>query len=74
MKTLDTLLINQKGIIADFDEKLIPLKLIEMGCYPGSEVTIIKKSIFGCPIYLKINETYLSIRKELAKNISVETK
>ncbi|UYW00946.1 ferrous iron transport protein A [Flavobacterium agricola] len=74
MKTLDTLSVNQKGIISDFDDKIIPLKLIEMGCFPGSEVTIIKKSILGCPIYLKINDTYLSIRKELAINISVETK
>ena len=74
MKTLDTLAVNQKAIILDLKESEIPLKLVEMGCYPGSEVKVIKKSLFGCPIYLKINDTYLSIRKDLAKEISIEIK
>nr|WP_317630817.1 FeoA family protein [uncultured Flavobacterium sp.] len=72
MRTLDTLEINQKAIISEFEETTIPLKLVEMGCFPGSEVLVIKKALLGCPIYLKINDTFLSIRKELAKEISIE--
>lgn len=61
----------EKGIINDFDIQKIPLKLIELGCFIGSEVELLRKATFGDPIYIRMNEVYLSIRKDMAKNIQL---
>lgn len=62
----------EKGIIKGIDIENIPLKLIELGCFLGSEVRVIKKAVFGDPIYIQMNHTYLSIRKEMASLIEIE--
>lgn len=72
-KTLDLLAKNQKAIICDFDLDQVPLKLLEMGCLPGNEVQLLEIAPLGDPMLLCINETHLSIRKELAKQIQIET-
>ena len=61
----------EKGIINDFDIQKIPLKLIELGWFRGSEVEVLRKATFGDPIYIRMNEVYLSIRKDMAKNIQL---
>jgi ferrous iron transport protein A len=61
----------ERGVIADFDMHNIPLKLLEMGCLPGNEVELLEIAPLGDPLYLCINDTHLSIRKELAKEILV---
>lgn len=70
--TLDLLKRNEKGVIADFDMQRVPLKLLEMGCLPGNAVELLEVAPLGDPIYLCINDTHLSIRKELAREILVE--
>ncbi|MDR0229063.1 MAG: ferrous iron transport protein A [Flavobacteriaceae bacterium] len=70
--TLDLLKKNTKGVIADFDMHRVPLKLLEMGCLPGNNVELLEVAPLGDPIYLCINDTHLSIRKELAREILVE--
>lgn len=72
MIPLSALQINQKAIIKDFDIQSIPLKLLEMGCLPGSEVSLIQVAPFGCPIYLNINDCHLAIRLETAQQIEIE--
>ena len=49
----------------------LPLKLIEMGCLPGNEISLIQKAPFNDPLYLKIDESHLAIRKETAQHIFV---
>ncbi len=61
----------EKGIIQEFDCCKIPLKLIELGCFVGSEVEVIQKATFGDPIYIRMNDAYLSIRKDMAKTIQL---
>ncbi|GGE17702.1 FeoA family protein [Psychroflexus salis] len=63
----------QKAIITDISALTIPLKLLEMGCLPGSEVEVIKINKIKDPLYLNINETYLAIRLETARDILVTT-
>ncbi|MTG96694.1 MULTISPECIES: ferrous iron transport protein A [Myroides] len=70
--TLDLLQKNTKGIIADYDMQNVPLKLLEMGCLPGNEVVLLEVAPLGDPIYLCVNDTHLSIRKELAKEILID--
>lgn len=70
--TLNTLKKNQRAKIIDFDLDQVPLKLLEMGCLPGNSVEILEVAPFGDPLLLCINDTHLSIRRELAKQIQVE--
>ena len=61
----------EKGLIQDIDIAKIPQKLIDLGCYAGSEVEVLQKATFGDPIYIHMNEAYLSIRKDMAKAIEL---
>jgi ferrous iron transport protein A len=70
--TIDSLTIGQKAKIIDFPVDEIPLKLLEMGCLPDNEVELLQKAPFNDPLYLKINGSYVSIRKEMAKKIIIE--
>ena len=40
------------------------LRLSEMGVMPGVDIRMIKKSPFGGPVQVKINNYYLTLRKE----------
>jgi len=70
--TIHTLKKGEKAIIKDFDIDLVPLKLLEMGCLPGSLVELIQIAPFGDPLYLDINGSHVAIRIETAREIEVE--
>jgi ferrous iron transport protein A len=70
--TIHTLKKGEKAIIKDFDIEVIPLKLLEMGCLPGSEVELLQIAPFGDPLYLDINGSHVAIRIETAREIEVE--
>lgn len=69
--TLDQLKIGQKGIISDMKIDEIPLKLLEMGCLPGSMVELIQIAPLGDPLYFNINDSHVAIRVETAKAIEI---
>ena len=71
MIPLDQLLRGEKARIETIETDKLPLKLIEMGCLPGNSIVLIQKARFNDPLYLKIDESHLAIRKETAKNIFV---
>lgn len=71
MCRLDQLEVGEKGIIEAIETDKIPLKLIEMGCLPGNEVTLIQKAPFNDPLYFKIDQAHLAIRVEAAKHITL---
>ncbi|WP_124979249.1 FeoA family protein [Nonlabens xiamenensis] len=62
----------ETAIIKQFNEIDVPLKLLEMGCLPGNQVTMMQSAPFRDPIYLDINGTHLAIRRETAQKIIVE--
>lgn len=62
----------EKGIIKDISIDFIPIKLFEMGCLPGSEVELIQFAPFQDPMYLNVNGSFLSIRRETAIHIEIE--
>jgi ferrous iron transport protein A len=70
--TIHTLKKGEKAIIKDFDIDVIPLKLLEMGCLPGSIVELLQIAPFGDPLYLDINGSHVAIRIETAREIEVE--
>ena len=62
----------QRGIIKDISAEIIPLKLLEMGCLPGNEVTLVQIAPFKDPMYLNVNGSHLAIRRETALNIEID--
>jgi ferrous iron transport protein A len=62
----------QKAVITDFDVDAIPLKLLEMGCLPGSVVELLQVAPLGDPIYINVNDSHVAIRIETAAEIDVE--
>lgn len=71
MDTVSSLKIGEKGIIEAFDMDRIPLKLQELGCLPGNEVELIQIAPLKDPLHLKMNGSFLSIRKDLAAFITI---
>ena len=72
MFPLDQLVIGQKAVIESIKTDFLPLKLIEMGCLPGNEISLLYSAPYRDPLYLKIDEAHLAIRKEVAKYIIVK--
>ena len=49
------------------------VRLAEMGIMPGIDVRMIKKTPFGGPVYIKINNYYITLRKEDAFLITIKS-
>ena len=71
--TIDTLQKGQKAVILSFDDAIIPLKLIEMGCMEGNFVEVIQIAPLGDPISISVAGYQLSLRIEEAQSILVNT-
>lgn len=71
MIPLDQLTKGELATIVTIETDELPLKLIEMGCLPGNKISLIQKAPFNDPLYLKIDESHLAIRKETAQHIFV---
>lgn len=73
--TLDTLPLGQEGVItAVGGEGPLRLRLLDMGLIPKTVVRVEKIAPLGDPIELRVRGYALSLRKEDARNISVEVK
>ncbi len=72
MLTLADLQKGQRAVIREFSVESVPLKLLEMGCLPGNEVSLVQQAPFRDPLYLNINGSHLAIRKETADKIQIE--
>ena len=71
MSTIASLQIGETGIILEESFAKIPLKLLEMGCLPGSEVELLQKAPFQDPIYICVGGSHIAIRKETASEILI---
>lgn len=70
--TVSDLQRGDRAIIKSYNEKDLPLKLIEMGCIEGSYVEVLQRAPMQDPLYLNISGTYLAIRLDVASKIVVE--
>lgn len=68
---LTDLNINERGIITEQDVNLLPSKLVDFGCVPGNVVTVVNYAPFNGPVYLKVQETFFAVRREVADFIEV---
>lgn len=55
----------------NFTDEGLSLKLLEMGCLPGTQVTMTHIAPFGDPIAVKVSGYVLSMRKDEAATIIV---
>lgn len=62
----------QKGIIKEFTEDLLPIKLLELGCLPGNIVELVQIAPFKDPIYINVNGSHIAIRRETALHIALD--
>ena len=62
----------QKGIIKEFANGMIPIKLLELGCLPGNEVELVQVAPLKDPIYINVNGTHIAIRRSMAQLIELE--
>jgi ferrous iron transport protein A len=62
----------EKGIIKEFREDALPIKLLELGCLPGNEVELIQVAPLKDPIYINVNGSHIAIRRSVALQIELE--
>ena len=62
----------QEGVIKEFNDNDIFLKLMEMGCVPGEIILVDKVAPLGDPISILVAGYHLSLRLNEAENIWVE--
>lgn len=72
MKSVADLKPGEKGIITGFNDEILSLKLLEMGCLPGTEVTMNFIAPLGDPIAIHISGYNLSLRLDEAATITLE--
>lgn len=72
-KHLSELHPGDKAIIKTIVDGPFRSKLIEMGCFSGEEVSISKIAPLGCPFAIYISGYELSLRKNEAYQILVDT-
>jgi len=72
-KKLSELKLGQKGIIKSFGNQEIHLKLMEMGCLPGEEISMEQMAPLGDPVSVSIAGYRLSLRLDEAEHIIVDS-
>ncbi len=72
MRTLADLHVGEQAEIKGFTDELLSLKLLEMGCLPGTQIELTHQAPFGDPIAIKVAGYTLSMRKEEAATIQVK--
>ncbi len=72
MRNLTHLKIREKGIIKGFTDEVLSVKLMEMGCLPGAEISLELIAPLGDPIAIEVAGYQLSLRKIEASSILLE--
>jgi len=62
----------QRGIIKEFADDILPIKLLELGCLPGNEIELIQVAPLKDPIYINVNGSHIAIRRAVALQIELE--
>ena len=71
-RTVASLKLGEIGVIKSFTDDQLSLKLLDMGCLPGTSVEMKFAAPLGDPICIKIDGYSLSLRKSEAATIALE--
>ncbi len=69
---LDALKPGYKAQISGFNEDLIPIKMLEMGMLPGSEVLVKRISPLGDPMHIRVSGFDMALRKDEAAFVFID--
>ena len=70
--TVANLKLGEKGIIKEFAEDILPIKLLELGCLPGNEIEMIQIAPLKDPVYINVNGSHIAIRRSVASLIELD--
>lgn len=70
--TLSDLVPGEIGIVKEFTDLEMSVKLMEMGCLPGESVTVSRIAPLGDPIAINVSGYQLSLRKFEASTIILQ--
>lgn len=70
-RTVANLTPGESGHISSFKDDKLALKLLDMGCLPGTEVEMKFAAPLGDPICISVDGYRLSLRKAEAATISL---
>ena len=62
----------ERGVIKEFTEDVLPIKLLELGCLPGNIIEMVQVAPLRDPIYINVNGSHIAIRREVARQIALE--
>ncbi|MEO1012248.1 MAG: FeoA family protein [Bacteroidota bacterium] len=62
----------QKGIIKESVERVLPIKLLELGCLPGNEIELVQIAPLKDPLYINVNGSHIAIRRTTALQIELD--
>ncbi|MCC9136379.1 ferrous iron transport protein A [Pontibacter silvestris] len=71
-KSVRDLKIGESGVVCCLNDPEMGLKLLEMGCIPGTEVKMNSRAPFGDPITIIVNDYTLSLRLDEAETIMLK--
>lgn len=71
-KSAADLRVGELGVIREFNLDELPVKLLEMGCLPGTELEVKHVAPFNGPIYFRMADYHIAIRRDLASLILLE--
>lgn len=60
------------GIVVGFSDDFLSVKLMEMGCLPGSTISFNFRAPLGDPICISVSGYELTLRLEEAATISIQ--
>ena len=70
--TLSQLVPGEIGIVKEFTDLEMSVKLMEMGCLPGEEISVSRIAPLGDPIAVNVSGYQLSLRKFEASTIILQ--
>ena len=68
---LSQLEVGETGIVKEFTDLEMSVKLMEMGCLPGEKITLQHIAPLGCPYAFEVNGTLVSLRKSEAQLVLI---
>ena len=71
-KRLSEIRVGNSAVISSFENDVIFLKLMEMGCVPGERVKVDQAAPLGDPISITVAGYHLSLRLDEAEMIWVD--
>jgi ferrous iron transport protein A len=69
---LSQLIPGQSGIIKEFTDLEMSVKLMEMGCLPGESIVVERLAPLGDPMAIRVSGYQLTLRKKEASTIIMQ--